>query len=231
MVDFNWLSTGKCTPRKNVVPIRRLCRGLAADDDEATTQPAFEAPLQPLQPFSSKYFVQGSGFLTYAADWQATCSALPPSIAPTSTSQSAAPLSRLTEQDLGLLLRHPEEVHFRSHLQLRLDKPPEAAEEDEPFDTPGLQRFVMNQSVLYSDEPAAQLMQLQRQGMLALSGFGHLQQDQHRGVASAGLQIGPMPLGHLSAGGGGFARETAPRTQSPHTLAQRGQVRVPFFGG
>ncbi len=34
MVDLNWLSTGKCTSRKNVVPIRRLCCGLATDDDE-----------------------------------------------------------------------------------------------------------------------------------------------------------------------------------------------------
>ena len=34
MVDLNWLSTGKCASRKNVVPIRRLCCGLAADDDE-----------------------------------------------------------------------------------------------------------------------------------------------------------------------------------------------------
>jgi exodeoxyribonuclease V gamma subunit len=97
----------------------------------------------------------------------------------------------LSEQDLSLLLRHPEEVHFRSHLQLRLDKPPEAAEEDEPFDTPGLQRFVMNQSVLYSDEPAAQLMQLQRQGLLALSGFGHLQQDHMQALRET-------VLGHLA---------------------------------
>ena len=171
-----------------------LCYALpkrVADDDEATTQPAFEAPLQPLQPFSSKYFVQGSGFLTYAADWQTTRSTPLPSVAQTSRSQSAAPLSRLTEQDLGLLLRHPEEVHFRAALQVRLDKPPQASEEDEPFDTAGLQRFVMSQSVLYSDEPAAQLMQLQRQGMLALSGFGHLQQDHMQ-------ELRESVLGHLT---------------------------------
>jgi len=171
-----------------------LCHALpklATDGDDATTQPAFEAPLQPLQPFSSKYFVQGSGFLTYAADWQATRSTLPPSVAQTTTSQSAAPLSRLTEQELGLLLRHPEEVHFQASLQVRLDKPPQASEEDEPFDTAGLQRFVMGQSVLYSDEPATQLMQLQRQGMLALSGFGHLQQEQMR-------ELRETVLGHLA---------------------------------
>ncbi|MDP5117065.1 MAG: exodeoxyribonuclease V subunit gamma [Burkholderiaceae bacterium] len=171
-----------------------LCYALpkpTADDDDATTQPAFEAPLQPLQPFSSKYFVQGSGFLTYAADWQATRSTLPPSDGQTSRSQSAAPLNRLTEQDLGLLLRHPEEVHFRASLQVRLDKPPQASEEDEPFDTAGLQRFVMDQSVLYSEEPAAQLMQLQRQGMLALSGFGQLQQDQMQ-------ELRETVLGHMA---------------------------------
>jgi exodeoxyribonuclease V gamma subunit len=171
-----------------------LCHALPkkeAHSDNETSQPAFEAPLQPLQPFSSKYFMQGNGFETYATDWQATLSTLPPSVAQALTSQRAAPISSLSEQDLSLLLRHPEEVYFRSQLQLRLDKPPEAGEEDEPFDTPGLQRFVMDQSVLYSDEPAAQLMQLQRQGLLALSGFGHLQQDQMQALRET-------VLGHLS---------------------------------
>ena len=172
-----------------------LCHALPKEEahsDDKTSQPAFKAPLQPLQPFSSKYFLQGSGFKTYAADWQTTRSTLPSSVAQTSTSQGTAPpLSSLSEQDLSLLLRHPEEVHFRSYLQLRLDKPPEAGDEDEPFDTPGLQRFVMDQSVLYSDEPVAQLMQLQRQGLLALSGFGHLQQDHMQALRET-------VLGHLA---------------------------------
>jgi exodeoxyribonuclease V gamma subunit len=72
-----------------------------------------------------------------------------------------------------------------------LDRPPESVEEDEPFDTPGLHRFVLDQSVLYSEEPDAQLLQLQRQGQLALSGFGQLQQDQMRGLRT-------KVRGHLS---------------------------------
>ena len=40
---------------------------------------------------------------------------------------------------------------------------------------------------------------------IALQGFGHLQQHQDGGVAHAGLQIRPVPLGHLRTGRGGFA--------------------------
>jgi len=201
-----------------------LCYALPnkeALSDDGTSQPAFEAPLQPLQPFSSKYFVQGSGFTTYAADWQASRSTLPSSIAQVLTSEVVAPLSNLSEQDLSLLLRHPEEVYFRSHLQLRLDKPPEAGEEDEPFDTPGLQRFVMDQSVLYSNEPAAQLMQLQRQGLLALSGFGHLQQDHMQALRET-------VLGHLAE----CLREPSQDLPSQSYLLQAHGIDVEFgFGG
>ena len=40
---------------------------------------------------------------------------------------------------------------------------------------------------------------------VALQGFGHLQQHQDGGVAHAGLQIRPVPLGHLRTGRGRFA--------------------------
>lgn len=156
-----------------------------ATPSEKNTKPAFEAPLQPLQPFSSKYFVQGSGHVTYAQDWDAARGAVDskgqtaknPHTALATSPQAGAPISSLSEQELGLLLRHPEEVHFRSNLQVRLDTPPEATEEDEPFDTAGLQRFVLNQSVLDAQDPHALLQQMHSQGRLAFSGFGQLQQE------------------------------------------------------
>ena len=167
----------------------QLCHALPNDTQ---TKPAFEALLQPLQPFSSKYFKQGSGFTTFADDWDKarlkyTASTSGGSNESVKTGAQSAmesrlvvapPITALTEQALGLLLRRPEDVHFRANLQVRLDKPPEAGEEDEPFDTPGLQRFMLDQSVLFSPEPETQLLQLQRQGLLPLSGFGQLQQDQ-----------------------------------------------------
>ena len=166
---------------------------------EKITKPAFEAPLQPLQPFSAKYFTQGSGFFTYADDWNAARSALDaqalaspnPPAALAWTNPATAPLSSLTDQELGLLLRHPEAVHFRANLQVRLDQPPEANEEDEPFDTAGLQRFVLNQSVLDADDPNAQLQQMHRQGRLAFSGFGQLQQNHM-------LELRSTVLAHVS---------------------------------
>ena len=171
-------------------------------EPDAQTKPAFEAPLQPLQPFSSKYFTQGSGFFTYAQDWDAAHSAGRTADSDRSLRSSspidaawpthaAAPFTSLSEQELGLLLRHPEEVHFRFNLQVRLDKPPEAGAQDEPFDTPGLQRFVLRQLVLYAPDPQAQLQQMQQQGLLALSGFGQLQQDHM-------LELRGTVLSHLS---------------------------------
>jgi len=90
-----------------------------------------------------------------------------------------------------MLLRHPEAVYFRANLQVHLDQPPQANEADEPFDTAGLQRFVLNQSVLEADDPQVQLLQMQRQGRLALSGFGQLQQAQM-------LDLRSTVLAHLS---------------------------------
>jgi exodeoxyribonuclease V gamma subunit len=163
-----------------------LCHALRDDQAqkvEKKNKPAFEALLQPLQPFSSKYFVQGSAFETYAADWDA---ARLPAASPdhlhvhseqASPTDIALPFNHLSHQDLNLLLRHPEEVYFKAHLQVRLDNSPTPGEEDEPFHAKGLERYVLNQSVLESEDASAQLLNLKRQGVLALNGFGELQQQ------------------------------------------------------
>ena len=141
-------------------------------------QPAYQAPLQPLQPFSMQYFHEGSGFSTYAADWHA---ALLGGDTPTAQpAQAVASPSLLETRHLSLLLRNPVDVHFQHRMQVRLEMPPAAGEEDEPFEPQGLEAFALNQALLFSSSEDLTLHQLKLQGRLALGGFGELQQAQMR---------------------------------------------------
>ena len=144
-------------------------------NDKGENTPACEAPLQPLQAFSPKYFTQGSGFATYADDWQR---ALRPSTASASTAlpDSVAP-TELTLQHLQRLLRQPVEVFLIDRLRLRLDKPEAAAEEEEPFSLDGLEKYKLNQSIAQAEDAEHALAQLRLSGQLALAGFGQAQQS------------------------------------------------------
>ena len=141
---------------------------------------AFHAPLQPLQPFSVQYFSAGSGFHTYAADWHAALQGPCAGTQASAATAQAAPPTRLETQHLSALLRNPVDVYFQHHLQLRLDAPPAASEEDEPFEPQGLEAFALSQTWLYSASEDRTLAQLKHQGRLALGGFGELQQAQLR---------------------------------------------------
>jgi exodeoxyribonuclease V gamma subunit len=144
-------------------------------NDKGENTPACEAPLQPLQAFSPKYFTQGSGFATYADDWQR---ALRPSTASASMvlPDSAAP-TELTLQHLQRLLRQPVEVFLIDRLRLRLDKPEEAAEEEEPFSLDGLEKYKLNQNIAQAEDAEHALALLRLSGQLALAGFGEAQQS------------------------------------------------------
>ncbi|WP_281789391.1 exodeoxyribonuclease V subunit gamma [Limnohabitans sp. INBF002] len=152
---------------------------------------ACDAPLQPLQAFSPKYFTQDSAFQTYADDWQralpssatmqvvsATSSAA--SNGTTLTSSSAASAStattELTLQHLQRLLRQPVEVFLVDRLRLRLDQPEEAAEEEEPFSLDGLEKYKLNQRIAQADDAQQAIAQLRLSGQLAMAGFGEAQQ-------------------------------------------------------
>ena len=144
---------------------------------------AFAAPLQPLQPFSLQYFTPGSAFRTYASDWQA---ALQTTTANSSPTPTPLPLpSTLETKHLSVLLRHPVEVYFHHHLQVRLDVPPEASEEAEPFEPDGLTSFDLQQQLLYAAQEDDILQGYKLQGRLALGGFGALQQQEMRQVHQA----------------------------------------------
>ncbi len=139
-------------------------------------KPACEAPLQPLQAFSPKYFTHESNFETYATDWQR---ALTPPKASNNLNLSDAQLpSELTLTQLQRLLKQPVEVFLVDRLQLRLDQPDEAAQEVEPFALHGLDKYKISQHIAYAEQTEQALAHLHLSGQLALAGFGEVQQNQ-----------------------------------------------------
>ncbi|NDC60801.1 MAG: hypothetical protein EBZ60_02100 [Betaproteobacteria bacterium] len=159
------------------VLVAQLLDHLRQCHDSLDGSQAFPAPLQPLQPFSPRYFKQGSGFVTYARDWDVAQQALPvPN--PGAPSVVATPPEVLTERGLQRLLRQPVDVYFADHLQAQLDEPPKPGLEDEPFEPQGLAAFLLKDEVLNHPDPQLALRQLQLKGQLALGGFGQVQQSQ-----------------------------------------------------
>jgi exodeoxyribonuclease V gamma subunit len=153
-------------------------------NDKGEPTLACVAPLQPLQAFSPKYFAQGSGFATYADDWQRALSssaAGQTSSSKANGSSTAAPdaaiaPTELTLQHLQRLLRQPVEVFLVDRLRLRLDQPAEAAEEEEPFSLDGLEKYKLNQRIAQAEDAQQAIDQLRLSGQLAMAGFGEAQQ-------------------------------------------------------
>jgi len=144
--------------------------------------PAFQARLQPLQAFSSQYFSAGSGVFTYAKDWATARDAAAQLNSQPKALPSELPLTqppeRVDKAALKLLLRRPQEVYFLHHLQARLDSPPTAQSDDEPFAPDGLTYFILQQELFNSTAPQDTLTQWKLQGRLALGAMGELQQRQ-----------------------------------------------------
>ncbi|PIT78599.1 exodeoxyribonuclease V subunit gamma [Limnohabitans sp. B9-3] len=221
------------------------------DADNGQDLPAFDIhnQLQPLQAFSPKYFTQGTGFETYAADWQrarpADLLAQRP-VHPTvqaSAANSTAP-AELTLQHLQRLLKQPVDVFLVDRLRLRLDKPEEAAEQEEPFSLDGLEKYKLNQSMAQADNAEQAIAQLRLTGQLALAGFGEAQQhlllkdrntlrDQLEAllpkwphvlsVQSAHWQLGPNRLSAEWANGQSWWRSN---TDTPNASTQWLQVAL-----
>jgi exodeoxyribonuclease V gamma subunit len=135
---------------------------------------ACDAPLQPLQAFSTKYFTQDSTLQTYADDWQRALLSSSASSAATASNEAAP--TELTLQHLQRLLRQPVDVFLVDRLRLRLDKPEEAAEEDEPFSLDGLEKYKLNQRIAQAEDAQQAIAQLRLSGQLAMAGFGEAQQ-------------------------------------------------------
>ncbi len=101
--------------------------------------------LQPLQPFSPRYFAEGSPFRTYDADWSAlqggSAAASRALVATGEDGVPAACPDELALEDLERLLRHPVEVFWRNRLRVAIDSPDASDAEDEPFELDELAEF------------------------------------------------------------------------------------------
>ena len=140
--------------------------------------PAFIPQLQPLQPFSSRYFTLGSGFATYAAEWTGVYTEPQLRVPVQPLTEVGLPIpTTLDEAALHTLLRQPVEVYFKHHLQVVLDTPQDNDEENEPFELVGLEGYKRRQELLYASEPLAFLHQLKLRGELAMAGGGQAQQE------------------------------------------------------
>lgn len=132
---------------------------------------------QPLQPFSQTYFTAGSGFETYAADWEPVWLSSPVNQAQNAleNTASAAAVNRfdnLTLDNLQRLLRQPVEVFFRQRLQVEFDPLDDVAQEDEPFTLNHLEQHQLGQELLQAGGNAQALARLHAWGVLPLAGFG-----------------------------------------------------------
>ena len=94
--------------------------------------------LQPLQPFSRQYFESAlnaqPSFRTYDADWQPMARDDLPTRVAGEGAASLAPPDSITLQELQRFVKQPVETYWRSRLNVRLDEPDDALNEDEPFE-------------------------------------------------------------------------------------------------
>jgi len=141
------------------------------DHLQAGWQAAPKVQQHPLQAFSEAYFLQESGFQTYATDWARVHDRATPPAPDNSIAIVAAP-SQLTLADLRQLLRQPVEVFFKSRLQVRLDTVDELEQAEEPFALNGLQHHQVGQALLDAADLPQALEKLALSGQLPMAAFG-----------------------------------------------------------
>ncbi|WP_337159527.1 exodeoxyribonuclease V subunit gamma [Pseudomonas putida] len=141
----------------------------------------------PLQPFSQRYFQQGSALFSYAHEWQVLHEldaspgtrddALPPY-----TSEEALSLVQLQD-----FLRHPVRHFFSQRLKVFFEALETPTPDEEPFVLDALQRYGLSESLLGAaladpDNADQALLsharRLQACGLLPLAGFGEILQSE-----------------------------------------------------
>ena len=139
----------------------------------------------PLQPFSLRYFEQGSALFSYAHEWQVLHQAhsdVPHDLAELPPYQDDEPL---TLNQLADFLRHPVRHFFSQRLKVYFEALEAPTPDEEPFVLDALQRYGASEALLSAalstpeDVPRAlhqQACRLQAQGLLPLAGFGELLQ-------------------------------------------------------
>ncbi|WP_206060475.1 exodeoxyribonuclease V subunit gamma [Nitrincola alkalilacustris] len=121
----------------------------------------------PLQPFSRRYFTAGSGFSTYAREWQSihetrdqdwyADAPLSPYLSEHLSEQQ--PEQILTLMQLGALLRDPASQFFKERLSVQFDQSDVTGEDQEPFNVDGLSRWQ------HQDQLLGQLRQAMDKGI------------------------------------------------------------------
>lgn len=160
----------------------------------------------PLQPFSRRYFEQGSSLVTFAREWRAAyASEVQKEGAgnPLSHREPLAPFVPspkvpLTISQLTQFLRNPVKAFFRHRLQVVFDETQEENLDDESFGVDGLQQYGLIAQLLTTAtaqaDPAREQMcvaqslaTLRKSGVLPLKVFGDLEQQSLEVVLSTML--------------------------------------------
>ncbi len=130
----------------------------------------------PLQPFSRRYFTQGSDLQSYAREWVAQPAA--------AGIESALPIwhpdGPVTLEQLQQFLRQPVATFFARRLKVILEQDAAARQDEEPFGLDGLERYMIKRELLNAAAGAGEVSdalntaarRLQGQGRLPLAGFG-----------------------------------------------------------
>ncbi|WP_409525562.1 exodeoxyribonuclease V subunit gamma [Nitrincola sp. MINF-07-Sa-05] len=131
----------------------------------------------PLQPFSRRYFTAGSGFTTYAREWQAVHEAQDTDLA--TPLPQYQPEQHLTLAQLGALLRDPATQFFKERLGVQFTQSDVTGEDQEPFNVDGLSRWQHQDQLLGQIRQALDLQQ-QLEPQAALEAL--VQRQQARGA-------------------------------------------------
>jgi len=158
----------------------------------------------PLQPFSRRYFEQGSPLQTFAREWRTVHNT--PAQAPAATPEPPAlaafqadPRLPVTVTQLTRFLRNPVQAFFRQRLQVVFAQEQQDTPDDECFAVDGLHEYTLMQQLLqdvgeHADPAHRQaslstaLLRLRKGGELPMQGLGELQQHHLQEVLLTMLQ-------------------------------------------
>lgn len=142
--------------------------------------------LQPLQPFSPRYFQAPLGetppFQTYDSDWQ-VLHQTPQTKADSAGVSTLPEACTLTLAGLERFVREPVEWTLRDRFGVRLELVDELPDDAEPFAASGLTLHTLAREVLQADAPEPALHALRLAGRLPLAGFGQGQARRLRAQA------------------------------------------------
>ncbi|MDZ7813602.1 MAG: hypothetical protein U5L74_10970 [Ideonella sp.] len=179
----------------------------------------------PLQPFSRRYFEQGSTLHTWAAEWRGAHDTAPAGAdAPPPPPQAPEAAQPLTVKDLVRWLKNPVAEHLRRKLQVVLRDPQDSAGDDEVFALDGLSHWALGDAAL--QQLQAPLLALCREGDSSAA-QAHLPALMNA-LVQRWARSGQLPLG--APGELGLARLRATWQHTLHTWLQAVQAWPTVLG-